>query len=217
MRILGIDPGLSVTGYGLIEAEQRKFKLIEAGLIRTSPKDRIQNRLFKIYDGLAELIDEYQPSVLVLEKLYAHYKHPTTALLMGHARGIICFICGQKKIPLVSYPATRIKKAVVGRGHAPKEQVGGMIKNLLGLKKTPESNDITDALAIAISHAYQIRPRLMERSEYKSLAEFGPALSASEKLHKVRKGGVNSHIRRRKFRGGRLTKINDFRKSSAHS
>ena len=154
MRILGIDPGLSITGYGLIETNRRKFRLIEAGLIRTSPKQKIQERLFKIHRNLIEIIDEYRPSVLVLEKLYSHYRHPTTALLMGHARGIICLASSQKGVPLVSYPATRIKKAVVGRGHASKEQIGGMVKSLLGLKSMPQSSDITDALAVAISHAY---------------------------------------------------------------
>ena len=154
MRILGIDPGLSITGYGLIEAKKRNFKLIEAGLIRTSPKEKIEGRLFKIHHNLVKLIDEYHPSIVVLEKLYSHYKHPTTALLMGHARGIICLAAGQEGIPLVSYSATRVKKAVVGRGHASKGQIGGMMKNLLGLKRMPESRDITDALAVAISYAY---------------------------------------------------------------
>ncbi|MEE8359625.1 MAG: crossover junction endodeoxyribonuclease RuvC [Candidatus Omnitrophota bacterium] len=154
MRILGIDPGLNITGYGLIEAHNRKFKLIEAGVIRTSPKDGIEGRLFKIYSNLADLADEYKPAVLVLEKLYAHYKHPTTALLMGHARGIACLVCGQKDVKLVSYPSTRIKKAVVGKGHASKRQIDGVITNLLGLKSSPKYNDVTDALAGAISYAY---------------------------------------------------------------
>lgn len=154
MRILGIDPGLGVTGYGLIEARKDYFKLIEAGVIRTKAKDKIEDRLLKLYTNLIELIEEYRPSVLVLEKLYSHYRHPTTAMLMGHARGIACLVCGQKSIPLVSYPATRIKKAVVGRGHASKEQISGMVKSLLRLNRTPESSDITDALAVAISHAY---------------------------------------------------------------
>ncbi|MBL7068735.1 MAG: crossover junction endodeoxyribonuclease RuvC [Candidatus Omnitrophica bacterium] len=154
MRILGIDPGLNITGYGLIEAVRGKFRLIEAGVIRTSAKDKIEKRLQNIYINLIELIDEYSPAVMVLEKLYSHYKHPTTALLMGHARGVICLVCGSKGIPLISYPSTRIKKAVIGEGHASKGQISEMIKNLLGLKRTPDSNDITDALAVAISHAY---------------------------------------------------------------
>ena len=154
MRILGIDPGLGITGYGLIEAEKRNFKLIEAGVIKTSPKEGIEERLFKIYANLADLTDEYKPSVLVLEKLYSHYKHPTTALLMGHARGIACLVCGQKNVRLVSYPSTRIKKAVAGKGHASKKQISGMIINLLNIKNSPKYNDVTDALAVAVSHAY---------------------------------------------------------------
>jgi len=154
MRILGIDPGLNITGYGLIEAKNNNFKLIEAGTIKTSSKEGIQKRLLKIYVNIADLIDEYHPSVLVLEKLYSHYRHPVTALLMGHARGIICLACGQKGIQLVNYPSTRIKKAVVGKGHASKEQISSMVKNLLGLRSTPDSNDVTDALAVAISHAH---------------------------------------------------------------
>jgi len=154
MRILGIDPGLIKTGYGVIEAEDRSFRLLEAGVIRTSQKDGIQNRLLKIYANLIELAEEYHPSVLVIEKLYAHYKHPTTALLMGHARGVICLVSAEKKLRLVSYPSTRIKKAVTGRGHASKRQIGGMVKELLGLRTIPAPDDVADALAVAISHAY---------------------------------------------------------------
>jgi len=154
VRILGIDPGLGITGYGIIDAHKAKYKLIEAGVIRTDSKDKIPKRLFKIYTCLSELIDEHKPSVLVLEKLYTHYKHPTTALLMGHARGVICLLCGLKGMQLVNYPSTRIKKAVTGSGHASKDQVSGMIKNLLCLKSSPRPVDITDALAAAISYTY---------------------------------------------------------------
>lgn len=154
MRILGIDPGLNTTGYGLIEAKKSSFKLIEAGVIRTSSKDRIERRLHMLYKGLSGLVNEQNPSILALEKLYTHYKHPTTALLMGHARGIICLVAGEKDVPVISYPATRIKKAVAGNGHASKGQISGMIRSLLSLKGVPQSNDITDALAVAICHAH---------------------------------------------------------------
>lgn len=154
MRILGVDPGLNVTGYGLIEARNGAFNLLEAGVIRTTPSDGIEKRLFKIYANMLAIIDEHNPSALVLERIYSHYRHPTTALLMGHARGVICMVCGQKGIPLISYAATRVRKAIVGRGSASKQQIGGMVKNLLSLKSMPEPNDITDALAVAISHAY---------------------------------------------------------------
>ena len=153
-RILGIDPGLNSTGYGIIDTDRDGFRLIEAGVIRTSVKDGIGKRLLAIYSNLSEIADEYRPTVFAIEKLYAHYRHPTTALLMGHARGVICLVSGQKDVRLVSYPSTRIKKALAGSGHASKKQIGGMVKQLLALKVTPEPDDITDALAVAISHAY---------------------------------------------------------------
>ena len=92
MRILGIDPGLGITGYGLVEVKSRNFKLLEAGVIRTSGSDTLEARINKIYEGVKSLIEEFRPQALVLEKLYSHYKHPMTAILMGHARGAICLL-----------------------------------------------------------------------------------------------------------------------------
>ncbi|MEA3489483.1 MAG: crossover junction endodeoxyribonuclease RuvC [Candidatus Omnitrophota bacterium] len=155
MRILGVDPGLLRTGYGLIEAHgQERMKLIEAGVIRTPSEDSISERVACIYDNLMDVIKEHRPSVLVLEKLYSHYKHPTTSILMGHARGVICLACGKSDVRLVNYPATRIKKAVTGNGRAAKHQVQKLVKELLKLNMMPEPPDITDALAMAISYVY---------------------------------------------------------------
>ncbi|MDD4203442.1 MAG: crossover junction endodeoxyribonuclease RuvC, partial [Candidatus Omnitrophica bacterium] len=95
-----------------------------------------------------------KPDVIVLEKIYAHYKHPITAILMGHARGITCLLAGIKQIPLVNYPASRIKKAVTGNGSASKRQVQTLVTDILKLKKAPEPVDVSDALAIAISYVY---------------------------------------------------------------
>jgi len=152
MRILGIDPGLGVTGYGIIE--DKPFKLIEAGVIRTRPNTPIQTRIEKIFDEISSIIEEYRPNVLVLEKIYSHYKHPTTAILMGHARAMACLVCGKFDIKLVNYPSTRIKKAVTGNGHASKHQVQRMVQGLLNLKTPPEPVDISDALAIALSYCF---------------------------------------------------------------
>ena len=154
MRILGIDPGLGTTGYGIIDAEKDKFRLLEAGVIQTSSKNSIQERLKKIYRGINELIQKFRPNALVLEKLYSHYKHPVTALLMGHSRGVVCLASGEKSIPLVNYPAKRIRKAVTGNGNASKEQVQRMVQNILGLSEMRVPNDVTDALAVAIAHSY---------------------------------------------------------------
>ena len=152
MRILGIDPGLGTTGYGLIE--DRTFKVLEAGVIRTPPKTPIQERIEKIFDEISAIICEYKPAVLVLEKIYSHSKHPTTAILMGHARAMACLVCGKFDVKLVNYPSTRIKKAVTGNGHASKMQVQRMVQNILKLKEVPEPADVSDALAMAISYCY---------------------------------------------------------------
>jgi crossover junction endodeoxyribonuclease RuvC len=152
MRILGIDPGLGTTGYGIIE--NRTFKLVEAGVIRTRPNTPIQDRIEKIFDEISAIIEEHKPSVLVLEKIYSHYKHPTTAILMGHARAVVCLACGKYNVRLVNYPSTRIKKAITGNGHASKRQVQRMVQGLLKLKRPPEPVDTSDALAMAISYCY---------------------------------------------------------------
>jgi crossover junction endodeoxyribonuclease RuvC len=155
MRILGIDPGLQRTGYGLIESDgPDRMKLMEAGVIKTSAQEGISRRLKDIYSNLTDIIKEHHPDVLVLEKIYSHYKHPMTSILMGHARGVICLACGVNGVELVNYPATRIKKAVTGNGHAGKHQVQNMVKALLGLNTVPKPADVGDALAMAISYVY---------------------------------------------------------------
>lgn len=152
MRILGIDPGLGTTGYGIIESDN--LRLIEAGVIRTQSNTPIQARLKKIFDALAEIIEEHEPDVLVLEKIYSHYKHPATAILMGHARAVACLACGMYKVKLVNYPSTKIKKTITGNGHASKQQVQRMVQNTLKLKNPPEPVDVSDAIAMAISYCY---------------------------------------------------------------
>lgn len=152
MRILGIDPGLRTTGYGIIE--DRSFKVIEAGIIKTETNAPIQARLKKIFDELGAIIEEHGPGVLVLEKIYSHYNHPATAILMGHARAVVCLASGIHKVKLINYPSTRIKKIITGNGHASKQQVQRMVQNILKLKCPPEPVDISDALAMAISYCY---------------------------------------------------------------
>ena len=152
MRILGIDPGLGTTGYGIIE--DRTFRVVEAGVIRTQARTPIQERIKIIFDEISDIIKEHEPSVLVLEKIYSHYKHPTTAILMGHARAMACLVCGKLSVKLVNYPSTKIKKSITGNGHASKAQVQRMVQDILKLKKAPEPVDVSDALAMAISYCY---------------------------------------------------------------
>ena len=160
MRILGVDPALTITGYGLIDAKKNILSLLEAGIIATSPKEILPKRLDKIYRGVRKLIVDTKPDVMVLEKLYAHYRHPTTAYILGEARGVICLACATENIPLVEYAATRIKKAVVGKGLASKNQVQRMVANILNLSSLPKYTDVTDALALAIAHSFMVRPAL---------------------------------------------------------
>jgi len=157
MKILGVDPALTVTGYGIIEINKNKLALLGAGIIRTSAQQNCAERLDKIYRAIEKLITDIHPDTLVLEKLYAHYRHPTTAYLLGHARGVICLACAKNNIPLFEYAATRVKKAIVGNGLASKYQVQRMVVSILNLEHLPKYTDVTDALALALAHTYFIK------------------------------------------------------------
>jgi len=156
-RLLGIDPGLQTTGYAVIEVGTRGPLVCEAGIIRSSehrkPADMAQ-RLFALYNGIVEVIDQFRPQLVAVEQLYAHYDHPRTAILMAHARGVIFLAAGERQLPVVSYNATRIKKTITGNGRAPKDQVQRTIQRELGLARLPEPADVADALAAALCHYY---------------------------------------------------------------
>ena len=160
MKILGIDPALHVTGYGLIDAQGDKIKLIEAGFIKTSPKALIDQRLNKIYCAIDQLIVKNSPQALVLEKIYAHINHPTTAYILGHARGVVCLAASISKVPVIEFAATKVKKAITGRGNASKCQVQKAIQYFLNLKDTDWPLDVSDALALALTYANMERRSL---------------------------------------------------------
>lgn len=153
MLILGIDPGLRCTGYGGIRAENDKVALVEAGVIRTADRDGLARRLHELAIGLGQVIESVGPAVMVVESLYSHYKHPRTAILMGHARGIVLNAGAGKGIPVIDYPATRIKKSLTGNGRASKLQMQRAILSTLGMARMPEPADVADALAVALCHA----------------------------------------------------------------
>jgi len=160
MRILGIDPGLNVTGYGVIKYVDPECSLIEAGVIKTSSRDELYKRLNKIFQELCSLIKDTSPDVIVLEKLYAHYRHPLTACLLGHARGVVCLAAAHHNLTLVEYSSTRIKKALVGKGAASKHQVKRMVEYILGRGALSGPFDLTDALAVAIAHSNILRTKI---------------------------------------------------------
>ena len=157
MRILGIDPGLQRTGYGVIDvpAGVGAPHLVEAGVVRTDAKLSLPERLLEIESGLASVIEEFRPEAVAVEELYSHYAHPRTAILMGHARGVAILVAARLRVPVVSYNATKIKKALVGSGHASKEQVQRAIQSVFRLATPPQPPDVADALAAALCHVYR--------------------------------------------------------------
>jgi crossover junction endodeoxyribonuclease RuvC len=162
-RILGIDPGLNTTGYGVLAASGAGVQLCEAGVVRGRGRS-LTERLRAIHDGVVDVIACLHPTAIALEQLYSHYKHPRTAILMGHARGVICLAAAQADIEVVHYSATQIKKVLTGSGRAPKGQIQQAVRVELALAKIPEPADVADALAIAICHYYlRVRRTLSER------------------------------------------------------
>jgi crossover junction endodeoxyribonuclease RuvC len=157
-RIVGIDPGLRITGYGILEASPGRPRLCEAGVIRTEDgkKANLASRIKTLFQELSEVLDQFAPQAMAVEQLYAHYQHPRTAILMGHARGVILLAASLRDIPVVSYSATRVKRTITGNGRASKEQVQRTITGEFGLVQAPEPPDVADALAVALCH-YHLR------------------------------------------------------------
>jgi len=157
MRILGIDPGLQVCGYACLETNQDTDKLIEAGILRTSSGSTIEAKLNQIAEDIESLLKRFRPETVAVEELYSHYTHPRTAILMGHARGVILQRCAQAAIEVRSFSATRIKKSITGNGRASKEQVQKTIQTILSLPQLPEPSDVADAIAAALCCANELQ------------------------------------------------------------
>jgi crossover junction endodeoxyribonuclease RuvC len=166
LRILGIDPGLNITGYGVLEMSPGGMHVCEAGVVRGRTRGDLVARLLEIHTGVAEVIAAFQPAAMALEQLYSHVKQPRTSILMGHARGVICLAAAQAGVPVVHYSATQIKKVLTGAGRAPKSQIQQAIQRELKLAQVPEPPDVADALAIAICHYYlQVRRTLAAQAD----------------------------------------------------
>ena len=149
-RVLGVDPGLNITGYAVLDIGRSEPSIIEAGAIRTNAKASMAERISQLHKELAEVIAEHSPDSAAIEQLYAHYKHPRTAILMGHARGVMLLACQQAGIGIKSVSATKVKKSLTGNGHASKLQVQRSIQAVFKLAELPEPPDVADALAIAL-------------------------------------------------------------------
>lgn len=155
MKALGIDPGLVITGYGVLEQESGRIRLIEAGTIDSGDsKSALPDRLRRLYEELDQLLHDHSPDVMALEQLYSHYEHPRTAILMGHARGVIVLAAGMHGVPIHHYAATQVKSALTGNGRASKEQIQQMVRRTFGLVETPRPPDVADAVAVALCHVH---------------------------------------------------------------
>ncbi|HLF17680.1 MAG TPA: crossover junction endodeoxyribonuclease RuvC [Candidatus Omnitrophota bacterium] len=152
MRVVGIDPGLKATGYGFVEESDGKIVLLETGTIEPKQKDPLGKRIERIYGIVNDLLAQYKPQLLVLEKLYAHHQHPTTASLLGHVRGAICLITAQRNVELAEYSVKRIRKALTGNGNATKVQTQRVVADLLRIDANKLTLDASDALALALGH-----------------------------------------------------------------
>src|SRR3954470_20923327 len=141
MRIVGVDPGLRLTGYGVIDYHALRPKLIDGGVIRLDAKASLADRLVELDAELDGLLAEHKPDAVAVEQLYSHYAHPRTAILMGHARGVILLAAAACGMPVTSLASTMVKRTVTGNGHASKAQVQRSVAMLCKLPKPPEPPD----------------------------------------------------------------------------
>ena len=152
-RILGVDPGLRTTGYGVIELRDGALRLVEGGVLQPNPKEPLEQRLVQLYDAMVEVVRATRPDCMVVEELWSGYKNPTTAVLMGHARGVLCLAADAHGVPVRHLVHSLVKRALVGSGGASKEQVKRMVIQQLRLVTSPEPSDVSDALALALALA----------------------------------------------------------------
>ena len=156
MIVLGIDPGLLQTGYGLIKVGSNKNQVIDYGTISPNSKDKLALRLLAIYNDLLSIIEQYKPSIMAIEEVF-YGKNVKSALLLGHARGVSMICAAKYNIPAFEYSARKVKQSITGNGNADKSQVKFMIMKELNLKQFNAPIDASDALAIALCHIYQVR------------------------------------------------------------
>lgn len=162
MIILGIDPGIAIVGYGLIQMDGNKLNMLEYGCITTSSKSDTPTRLKVIYDEITDIIKEYKPSELAIEELFFN-KNVKTAIMVGQARGVEILAAANCGLDIYEYTPLQVKQAVVGYGRAEKHQVQEVVKMILNMNRIPKPDDAADALAIAICHAFANK----FKSEYK--------------------------------------------------
>ncbi len=152
MLIMGVDPGIAITGYGLIRYDGRSFLLVDCGCILTKAKTPLALRLYTLHNELTSIIKQYCPDQFAIEELFFN-KNTRTALAVGHARGVAILAAAGSSLPVFEYTPLEVKQAVAGFGRAEKTQVQYMVKSILSLPEAPSPDDVADALAVAICHA----------------------------------------------------------------
>ena len=153
VRILGIDPGYAIVGYGVLEYEKGRFSPVEYGAITTRAHTQFEDRLLEIYTDMNDLLDQVRPAAMAMESLF-YQQNQTTAIAVAEARGVLLLCARQARVPVFEYTPMQVKQAVSGYGKATKKQVQEMTKTILKLAEVPKPDDTADALAIAICHAY---------------------------------------------------------------
>ncbi|MHC4447912.1 MAG: crossover junction endodeoxyribonuclease RuvC [Planctomycetota bacterium] len=158
IRILGIDPGLLLTGYGCVDADPRRGepRLLEGGVLRLPARAPMAQRLAQLHDDLGQVLDELRPDVMVVEQLFSHYRHVRTAILMAHARGVVLLAAQTRGIATDELQPTEVKKAITGNGHASKHQMQQAVMAQCGLAELPHPPDVADAIAIALCAARRL-------------------------------------------------------------
>ena len=156
MRILGIDPGLTKTGFGIIDIKNEDFDLIDYGIIKPKVKDKLEKRLLTIFEDISKIISEHKPTIICIEEVF-YGKNFKSALLLGQARGAAMVSAAAKNINIFEYSAKKIKQSVTGNGNANKEQVKFMVTSILNIKNYDIPLDASDALAVALCHLQQFK------------------------------------------------------------
>jgi len=173
MIIFGVDPGTILTGYGIISTENKKTAYLKSGIIKTNPKDNLSQKLKHIYSELNREVQKYNPDVFCIETAF-YGKNVQSAMKIGYVRGVAMLVASLNNILCVEYSPREIKKAVVGKGAASKEQVQYMIKNLLSLNRKKIKFDETDALAVSVCHSVKINSYIKSNNSWKSFIEKNP-------------------------------------------
>ena len=165
MRIIGIDPGYAIVGYGIVDYEANHFKVVDFGAVTTQAHTPFDLRLQTIYNGLSCLIEKYKPDAMSIEKLYFN-TNTTTAIDVAQARGVIILAASQGRLDISEYTPLQVKQSVVGYGRAEKKQVQEMTRLMLNLQSVPKPDDTADALALAICHAHSAGSLLGQMKKY---------------------------------------------------